>query len=1032
MFCIASKAQCSLLFTVALLTSSCIGKEQTKFGRRSKAARLSEMIQLGTRWHTYLEATASDAVIFLWKNTTVIRTPEQVYQTLLDVWTRFPLAVGGTNPCKEKSFRTFTDIVYSASNFSASLRTAFWNESLPTEYDMYLFREKPLKGNELEYNLPTLSTVCGQITAVFIIPEFYQHALYAYSWHISVAFGFKINITVTEMSVSYLPFCTTMYSAISDVMKDGRFTLLGIHCPNYPIRSFYSSSRVARVALFTPQSSQQLHLDSMLGDDSFGDFTFLYQLHDNDFFIGSRTHLEILYLNDLEIGMHLGQLLVKQSEANGLSGSLYNRTSFGYQNKLKWKHDLGIFQTVSAGMLYIQAPLGDTVLVTFERFTCLSAIHSMRFYDGPPVGLLEIDVLQRLLMLWDCSKTDTKNDTSYCHVHASIGDLTIIIISNTTIVSLATVTFGMRWTSVTPNDGTIRLDTIEIEATESRAKTFSAEGMPSFLSVTEIRAPRPLSVKISLEALQCRGHALQQCQSGGLFLFSDNRYNGGICSDTTAAYLMQHYAQHGIVLGSKIHIIIKQYSYMSEITANLIFSAVTCVGYLNLLPTSRFALGKLYKLNAVNVRKSRVYYDFPYYNGIMLSFITDLNLWHTLHVTRLSPSCVTIQLSPLDHLPADVYYHQQNKYMAMLHFASAGKSTYSRVSFRYISKEDISLFANCRRFFRVDLDTELDHMELSATLSNNTNTTEPWQGEAYNIKVGIANRCMNLYVTFIVHIEDATPRSTCVNEAGGFLHDAYHPVLLPGVCGDVLLTVVQRDGKAFPNVILSFQKPYTQHSCCYFDVTIGSNKTGCSNFIEVRKRFPEAKDKVYSVGVWYTKNHTLFHRDVLMDNRTVDFFALQVDCQILLPYDSMAFSGVETCTEIDIYLDSYQCMDVKVEFHAQLFPLHQQGLIGYEEEQPIVCIDSTCYTTGSVLQSWSWVEADQACQQRGWILASINSEEEWNILTRPHVTENGTSSLVQALEAQLYYIGLHVKVTKCYYTNYCFEFKYSHDNLAEI
>ena len=1015
------------LFAVVLLIASSDG---TVVAEASKSAHLRDLIQLGTRWHIYLDATVSDVVRFFMKGIDVVQKHEKFSQTLLDAWDSFPLAADRANPCAEESFRTFADIKNSARTVNASfVVTAFWNALLPSEYDLYLLKGNVLSGNELEYNLPTFSTVCGRINSVFVIPVVYNytvypyiiwHALYAYSWHILAEVSFKINITITEMSVSYLPFCTTMYAAISDVMPYNRFAMLGIHCPNYPIRSFYSSGHAARIALFTSASRMQLNMRNMIQDDSFGDFTFLYQIHDNDFSIVSRMFLQVINVKDLELGTYLGELLRKESNTDVSSGVQYDRTSFVNKNKLWSSHVLaiGTFKKVSVGMLYIQAPLGDTVSVMSGKFMCSSNLHSLKFYDGPPADMLRTDIIQQLLMLWECSTSNVRDTQIESRpVNASIGDLTILRITHTKISGFGMLTVGLRWTFITPQNDTIQLETIEIERTENRTKIFIAEGSSSFLSVTVVRAPRALSIKISLQALQHRGYAAQQCRAGGLFLFSDDQYVGGVCSNVTALYLMDHYAQRGISLGNYIHIIVKQYSYMSEISANLTFSADTCVGYFNLVPTNRFILGKLYKLTSVNVRKSQVYYDFPYYNGVRWHFVTDLDLWHTLHITRLSPACVTIQIGPLDHLPADIHYHQKDKVAAMLHFSSVGKTKYSKVSIMYQSKEDLSKFSQCRRQFRVDLDTKLEETELSAALPSATTMDEPWQGEAYNIKVGIPNPCLSLYTTFVIHVEDAKPHSTCLDEAGGFLHDVYHPMLLPGICGDVDLIAVMRFGKAFGNVMLSFQKPFPQQSCCYFDVIVQPKKTGCSNFIEVRKRLPEVLDNVvYSVVVWNIKNHTLFHGNSQIGNHTGEVFAFRVDCQVMVLYDSMNISGLETCTEIHIYVSQpdsfFWCRDIKVEFYAQDFPWNQRGSLRHKKDQREICIGSSCYVTPSILKPLAWVEADEACQQKGGVLGSINSEQEWNLLTRPHVTDNGMSSLVQTQEAQLYYIGLSMKVIK--------------------
>ncbi len=707
-----------------------MGTADIKASNVSKNTRLSDLIQLGSRWHSYLEATAEDVVWFLMKDTINIGKSEKFKQTLLDVWVSFPMAVDSTDPCKEKYFRTFSDINDSVTFVKASELRWLWDESLPTEFEIHrLKRRGPM--NQIDNNLPAPTKVCGQINSVFLIPPEFDHSnvLYAYSWNISVLVSFKINITITEMLVSYLPLCTTMYSAISDVMPDGSFSMIGIHCPNHPIRSFYSSGHVARVALFTPENFLYLHMLNSMHANSFGEFTFLYQVHDNYLYTKSRAFWQIFNVKDMRLGTNLEKQLRTVSSKEGMSGVMHNSTSLGTGFKVQLRHVLEVseFKKVSAGLLYIRAPLGDTISVTSRRSICSSALHSLRFYDGPAIEMLKMDTMQRLLMVWDCNSTNViDTPTSYSPVNASIGDLTIIRIMEAKIRSFHRLKFGLIWTVIPISDSLINLDKIDIQATKNSSKRFSAEGRPSFLSITVVSVPLPLSVKISLEDMRYRGHSLQQCQSGGLFLFSDGQYIGAICSGATAKYLLEHYAQRGIALGSKIHIILKQYSYMSEMTADLTFSANTCVGYFNLLPTDRFDLGKLYKLTGVYVRRSQVYYDFGYHRPLFSYHHTDLDLWHTLHVTRLSPACVTIQIGLLDHLPSDVHNQQLQQLMTMFHFNSAEKNKYSKISLILLSKEDFSKFGNCHSLFVVDLDTEPERTVLSAIRPNSTTMTETW------------------------------------------------------------------------------------------------------------------------------------------------------------------------------------------------------------------------------------------------------------------------------------------------------------------
>ncbi len=173
-------------------------------------------------------------------------------------------------------------------------------------------------------------------------------------------------------------------------------------------------------------------------------------------------------MNDFKLGTRLEQLLRKETNTTGASGVLHNHTSFGSKLKLyvlQVKHVLGVsqFSKIAVRMLYIQAPLGETVSVTSGSSMCPSALHSLRFYDSPAIDMLKIDTMQRLPTIWECSPTSVADrTTTYSPVNASIGDLTIIRIINTKNTSLGLVMFGLRWTLIPITDGLINLNTIEM------------------------------------------------------------------------------------------------------------------------------------------------------------------------------------------------------------------------------------------------------------------------------------------------------------------------------------------------------------------------------------------------------------------------------------------------------------------------------------------------------------------------------------------------------------------------------------------
>ena len=133
----------------------------------------------------------------------------------------------------------------------------------------------------------------------------------------------------------------------------------------------------------------------------------------------------------------------------------------------------------------------------------------------------------------------------------------------------------------------------------------------------------------------------------------------------------------------------------------------------------------------------------------------------------------------------------------------------------------------------------------------------------------------------------------------------------------------------------------------------------------------------------------------------------------MMAFDSMAPSVIiETCVVIHIYLRHHPCNEVELQFYAHRFPHHQIQDLQESLGQREICSSSNCYVTPSAMQNVTWYEAEIHCKQMGGHLVSINSEQEWNLLTSSHVTEGKIGYLVHALHSPLYFIGLTAKVNQ--------------------
>ncbi len=99
----------------------------------------------------------------------------------------------------------------------------------------------------------------------------------------------------------------------------------------------------------------------------------------------------------------------------------------------------------------------------------------------------------------------------------------------------------------------------------------------------------------------------------GIFLFSDFKHVGSICSQLTAQLMVNHYHKHSIRLGEFVQVVVKQYARLSGITARFHFSTSNCIGYLNLMANTADKFEALHCKSTIigaRVRRFAVYMTF--------------------------------------------------------------------------------------------------------------------------------------------------------------------------------------------------------------------------------------------------------------------------------------------------------------------------------------------------------------------------------------------------------------------------------------
>ena len=561
----------------------------------------------GTLWHTYIDAFAyhllNDSSA---RNAGVSRS----HFSLMDlIQTLVTLALGKQNPCRHMTFNgnySDNDQYHRVTLMFAQTMEQF----LANWYSwMYFLRIK--------------SSICGSISSNIMSQSM------TYSWAIHVHTHFKVNVTITSFKVNYFLGCDELYVVIFDAARRNDINAIGHHCPNSAPRSFYTAYTITQLSVYSIRDYLSA-LDAPRAD--LAHLEFQYQVLDKNFkLVLEGASLDALTPNPVfeqrRVVVHSGgfsyqpaiffrmamapaddtpNMSITSKHLNESTAGCFS-SNHTFDPPLPTAHlmESWIFDSFHLRMIYIQAPLGMSVSVSSGTLLCQTEEEKVVFYDGPPFDILHADNMLERLAEWHCQVltnlslfhlASTKHQEKF---HASIGEITLIIMWNSSF----NLNFNMGFL-VTDQ---IRHQNLNVSFT----KTITVHPVTNTPSVHVLNIRSLRFIQVTFERLSYEGYFDKLCQVGGIFIFSDFKHVGSICSQLIAKLMVNHYHKQGMRLGAYVQIVVKQYTKLSRIMATFHFSTSKCIGYVNLLANMLFGAHAYSPITGALVRRYPVYYDFP-------------------------------------------------------------------------------------------------------------------------------------------------------------------------------------------------------------------------------------------------------------------------------------------------------------------------------------------------------------------------------------------------------------------------------------
>ncbi len=443
------------------------------------------------------------------------------------------------------------------------------------------------------------------------------------SWNLYAGKNFAINFTLSEFTAPPSHGCADARV----IMKKKNM----VHFQICPKLGKWNSIVIDMSFTFVLHYYQNLlHIDRR--DQSFTKLSFYYQIL--DFRNVSVSYAPSPPRRQL---VELGMEYTLQLEA--FSGRFFNVSNPRLEHVLLLPY---------ARVIAFAINLDDflTPVIYRNKFTCNIPEGEAIFYDGPIQTLWQPAL--PILTYWRCSQ-ETTNNTTTKHddevVRGSIGELNIIFFlpkrkeNNFTYLEIT-------WQAQRLLPSSLQIREVELNFSGSTRIDFYPV-TTTLLDVVHIQAPDSKFIQLRFTYINYVASSevysnvyFARCLDG--FEIRSDHIKGTICSNSTAENLLTHYSTDGLVVGQNITLIKKQYAWLLPMSAVIIASTHSCVGYVNVFPSKKNLL-YWYRIPQATVHFSATYN--PFGNDSSAKYL-ELRIFFRC----VSEACCKLQIVPFNDL----------------------------------------------------------------------------------------------------------------------------------------------------------------------------------------------------------------------------------------------------------------------------------------------------------------------------------------------------------------------------------------------
>ncbi len=232
-----------------------------------------------------------------------------------------------------------------------------------------------------------------------------------------------------------------------------------------------------------------------------------------------------------------------------------------------------------------------TPVVLRKNVVCNDREAEVIFYDGSSILPLLPEQFQPILTTWNCtgiSDAETRNHGKE-EVRGSIGELSILVFVPQ-VDKHKPFSLEITWQANHILPSVLRVRWVRLDLSSNRTvRLIPRHG--TAVEVAHIIAPKGKFVHLSFSDIRYthsashRTHEMNLCNNFIEIYSRMHIENNFICSNTSAAYILNRYKKNGLTFGSYVTINLVQYWWMARIFAIITASTDHCAGYINLIPT---------------------------------------------------------------------------------------------------------------------------------------------------------------------------------------------------------------------------------------------------------------------------------------------------------------------------------------------------------------------------------------------------------------------------------------------------------------